>query len=199
MDADRFDALARSLTAAGSRRRALAAALGGAFGTALGAFSVDENAAAKKKCPPCKKRKKGKCKKRKPDGTPCPGGVCQSGRCCSPEPAAVTCAGACQTTRINRCGQAVTCDCPGGSNCLPNGTCARRCTGRAEDCAGCGASVFCTSPNTEGQQHCVVESRCSDHEVCFTSSSECPRGKQCQECGINEGKRCIPVATCTGG
>ena len=36
---------------------------------------------AKKKCPPCRKRKKGKCKKRLPDGAACPGGICRSGSC----------------------------------------------------------------------------------------------------------------------
>jgi hypothetical protein len=63
MDADRFDTLARSLTL---RRHALAA-LSGALGLVLGA-SLPEDAAAKKKCPPCKKRnKQGKCKKKKPN------------------------------------------------------------------------------------------------------------------------------------
>jgi hypothetical protein len=45
MDADRFDTLARSLTATGSRRHALAA-LSGALGLVLGA-SLPEDAAAK--------------------------------------------------------------------------------------------------------------------------------------------------------
>jgi hypothetical protein len=39
MDSDRFDALTRNMTAAGSRRRALAAALGGLV--TLGAMSAD--------------------------------------------------------------------------------------------------------------------------------------------------------------
>ena len=58
MDADRFDSLARSLTAAGSRRRALAAALSGALGL-LGLAHPDDVAAAKSgKCKP----KCGECK-----------------------------------------------------------------------------------------------------------------------------------------
>jgi hypothetical protein len=84
MDARHFDTLTRSLTAGGSRRRALAAALGGVLSRALGASSREDAAAQNKKkkaCPPCKKRKKGKCKKTLPDGTACPGGTCQGGSC----------------------------------------------------------------------------------------------------------------------
>ncbi len=78
MDDSRFDRLARTLTAAGSRRRALAVALGGVLGPVLSA-SFPEDAAARKKCPPCKKRtKQGKCKKKKPNGAACPGGTCQA-------------------------------------------------------------------------------------------------------------------------
>jgi hypothetical protein len=79
MDADRFDALSRSLTASGSRRHALAAFLGGVLGSAVGAALIEE-ATAKKRCSPCKKRKQGKCKK-VPNGTACAGGTCQSGHC----------------------------------------------------------------------------------------------------------------------
>src|SRR5215207_1857345 len=76
MDADRFDALSRSLTDARSRRGALASLLG----ATLGLVGLDRTE-AKKTCPPCKKRKKGKCKKNKPDGTACPGGTCRGGVC----------------------------------------------------------------------------------------------------------------------
>src|SRR5215213_1050363 len=76
MDADRFDALSRSLTTARSRRGALASLLGGTLGL-VGLAETE----AKKKCPPCKKAKNGKCKKNRPDGTACPGGACQGGRC----------------------------------------------------------------------------------------------------------------------
>jgi hypothetical protein len=79
MDADRFDALSRSLTASGSRRQAVAAFLGGVLGSAVGAALIEE-ATAKKRCSPCKKRKQGKCKK-VPNGTACAGGTCQSGHC----------------------------------------------------------------------------------------------------------------------
>jgi hypothetical protein len=90
MDADRFDALSRSLTAFGSRRHALAAFLGGVLGSAVGAALIEE-ATARKRCSPCKKRKQGKCKGKKPDGTPCPGGTCQGGHCAaSPLPGSMS-------------------------------------------------------------------------------------------------------------
>jgi hypothetical protein len=81
-DATRFDALTRSLH---SRRGALAA-----LSTVLGLAqrsSWNEDAAAKKKkpCPPCKKRKQGKCKPQ-PNGTTCTGGNCQSGSCVATPP-----------------------------------------------------------------------------------------------------------------
>jgi hypothetical protein len=84
MDGFHFDALARSLYTPGSRRRALSGLLGGMLGLILGASSI-RDVAAKKKCPPCKKRKKGTCKGKKPNGTPCPHfGTCQSGTCVVP-------------------------------------------------------------------------------------------------------------------
>jgi hypothetical protein len=81
MDGIRFDTLTRALTAAGSRRHAVTTALIGGLSLALGASSVEDAAAKKKPCPPCKKRKQGKCKKKLPDGTGCPGGSCQNGSC----------------------------------------------------------------------------------------------------------------------
>lgn len=101
MDADHFDSLARSLTDARSRRRAIAAALGGALGV-LGLLDRDEASAAKsgkckRKPEECETCKKGKCQTKngkksckagkitpKPDTTPCTGGSCQSGQCLSP-------------------------------------------------------------------------------------------------------------------
>jgi hypothetical protein len=80
MDGARFDTLTRGLCDTRSRRQTLAATLGGALGMALAASSVSD-VAAKKKCPPCKRRKKGKCKKKLPNGTVCRDGTCQNGRC----------------------------------------------------------------------------------------------------------------------
>jgi hypothetical protein len=120
-------------------------------------------------------------------------------RRCRPEPRATTCADVhCGEARVNNCGQEVSCGCPSGFTCLLSGTCARECDGSHTACAGCGSNVFCTAPNTEGQMHCIYDSRCSDHPVCFTSTGECPRGTQCQPCGIGQGNYCLPVAACLG-
>ena len=61
MEVNQFDTLTRSLTGAGSRRRALALALGGLV--TLGLVRSDDVAAGAKckpKCPECKHCKKGK-------------------------------------------------------------------------------------------------------------------------------------------
>src|SRR5215217_663644 len=79
MDAARFDTLTLRLTTELNRRRSLGllALLG------LSGLGASDLAAAKKKksCPPCKRRKKGTCKGKKPDGTACPGGTCVGGNC----------------------------------------------------------------------------------------------------------------------
>jgi hypothetical protein len=139
MDADRFDALSRSLSDACSRRGVLASLLG----ATLGLVGLDRTE-AKKKCPPCKKRKNGKCKKNKPDGTACPGGACQRG-VCQPTPAPEDpcpgqrlCDGACIPT--NQCCTAA--DCPAGYQCC-SGVCSdtkklpfRPCSQDIDCCSG---------------------------------------------------------------
>ena len=88
-----FDRVVHALTRAVSRR----SALGGLLAGALGLSSVQtETATAKlKPCPPCKKRKQGKCKKKLPDGTACSEGICQSGNCVAATPQTpLTCASA---------------------------------------------------------------------------------------------------------
>src|SRR5215213_7497944 len=106
MDSNRFDALSRSLARAGSRRGIMrllgALPLIGVLLTVIdeeradatrrrkpehrrerGRAQIDNQKMHKEKkpCPPCTKRKQGKCKGKKPNGTPCAGGTCQSGRC----------------------------------------------------------------------------------------------------------------------
>src|SRR5215216_3508874 len=115
LDADRFDALSRSLTDTRSRRGALAALLG----STLGLVGLDRTE-AKKQCAPCKKAKNGKCKKNKPDGTACPGGRCQRGVCqpagnppADPCPGQKRCNGGCIPT--DQC--CTRDDCPAGSLC----------------------------------------------------------------------------------
>src|SRR5215213_1036674 len=138
-----FDAVTRSLTAAltgRTTRRGMTRLLAGlALGGPL-ALLGRSPAAAKKTCSPCKKRKKGKCKGKKPDGTACPGGTCQGGRCCVPQETALICAAGCGT-RSDTCGGAVACPCPAGQDCLGNGSCARTCNPSAQNCpTGCRCS-----------------------------------------------------------
>src|SRR5918995_2170893 len=126
MDARRFDTLARIVSTAGSRRRAVATAVGGVL--ALLGLADPHDATAKKKCPPCKKRKQGKCKKKKPDGTACPNGACQSGRCVATEPSPPPCQGKADFTECGggkRCSGGV-CETPPvcmNSGCIANGQC----------------------------------------------------------------------------
>jgi hypothetical protein len=102
---------------------------------------------AKKPCPPCKKRKAGKCKKKMPDGAACPGGTCQSGRCdttsfrqsectaldrCAAPPASFRCA---EATCVNG-------DCGFGPR--PAGTVCRAASGECDVDDVCdGASLDC--------------------------------------------------------
>jgi hypothetical protein len=87
VDHNQFDVLARSLGAGTSRRslcRALTGAgLGALLGSAFGTLDGDakKKRDKKKPCPPCMKRKQGKCKGTLPDGTACNAGTCRSGRC----------------------------------------------------------------------------------------------------------------------
>jgi hypothetical protein len=112
MESSRFDTMTRALSAAGSRRRALAAALGGSL-SLLGAVLPDDVAAAKSgkcrpKCGECEKCKKGACRRRgkrvckrgkcraRVDGSPCSTGSCQGGVCNH-------LAGTCTPTQVDDC------------------------------------------------------------------------------------------------
>jgi hypothetical protein len=201
VDGFSFDALTRTLMTAGSRRRALTGVVSGTLGLVLGASVIDEAEAAKK-CPPCKKRKKGKCKKKLPDGTACRGGSCQSGRCvvsaCVPEPQLATCHGRCGTW-INNCGQIVPCfTCTDGKQCLSNGSCAALCDFDLQNCpAGC----FCGLPSTEVSSRCIsgAAATCEEIPQSCTSSAQCPQGQHCQDVPCGPGgmvvHRCVPLCT----
>jgi hypothetical protein len=178
MNGSHVDALARSLTTAGFGRRALAGLFAGALGPALGASSADEAAAAKKKkpCPPCKKRKHGKCKKKRPDGTACAGGTCQGGRC-SATPAPPP-------------------SCPSGLTPLANGSCARACTTPDAPSAECPGCFGCSAANTEGASYCIPLANVCDPTGCTTTAG-CPQGTHCQETFLPGcGSQCVPL--CTG-
>jgi len=163
MDSSRFDALTKGLSAAGSRRRVLGGLLAGALGTVLSGASAVEAAKKKKPCPPCKKRKNGKCRGTLPDGTACSGGTCQGGRCiAAPPPLPVPfCAGK------NTCAQDETRECqqPGSS-----ATCF--CFIRADTAGPVCAAPITTAVNCEACPDglvCVVAGgRCGGNFICVT-------------------------------
>lgn len=64
-----------------SRRAALQSFVLGSLGIAAVPAAISAKKKKKKPCPPCKGRKKGKCKRTLPNGTACPGGTCQDEIC----------------------------------------------------------------------------------------------------------------------
>jgi hypothetical protein len=188
MDADRFDALARSLTVAGSRRRALTA-LSGSLGL-LGFARPDEATAAKSgRCKPtcgeCEKCKRGDCKRKhgerhckkgrckpKLDGTACSGGrVCQAGSC--------VCTGGREFCGLD-------CGC-----CVPNAPIANAipgrhvCTASSECCDG-GTCCNFDDPNNprEGPRCFDLSSHtsacgttCANIVNCFNTNQQCVNGQ----------------------
>jgi hypothetical protein len=179
MDDRRFDSFVKALSSAGSRRGVLG--IFGASALGLGAFvrpglsaAKKRNKKCKKKCGPCKKCKKGKCKP-KPDGTDCGGTkVCQSGACMCP---------------TECCADA---DCGGLRECVANGSCAVLCADI--DCPT--AACSCTT-SVEGSRHCIVGLDCDDLLQECTSTADCPPGQHCQSTGCGPGgtltDRCTPL------
>lgn len=177
MDSDRFDALARSLTVRGPRRRALAATLGGTLGL-LGLTQTEARKKKKKKpCSPCKKRKNGKCKP-DPDkaGQPCSG--C---RVCGAN-------GSCGVPSDDRCADGQLCR-PSTGICCPvciNGGCC----GVAEACVNPGllSDNFCC--DTHANTPCGRRSDGAFAECCSNLTEVCcgdtcvPKG-ECRNCANN--------------
>jgi hypothetical protein len=199
MDADGFDTLARSLTAAGTRRRALVT-LSGVLGLGLRACSLHEAEGKKKRCPPCKKRKRGKCKGKKPDGTACAGGTCQGGRCvatpsapCVPQDPATVCTAGCGT-RSDNCGRIVVCPCATGQHCLSNGSCATACP---QSNVACGTgNCICSLPSKDGPRFCrKTYSTCASIPQQCTTTLECPLGHYCGPVVDCSGSRCLQLCT----
>jgi hypothetical protein len=180
MDETRFDALTRSLTS-GTTRRGLGRLLGSlTLGGVLATWLSPAETQAKKKnndndkkksCPSCKKKKDGKCKANKPDGTACEnGGQCQSGSCVpssgssdvapSPPPQTPYCAGK------NTCA-------PGGASaaCQTAGKAACYCYVRWDN----GESYCSTVPN----RYVTTCAGCGGNEVCVVLGGACVAGFAC--------------------
>jgi hypothetical protein len=181
MDDFRFDALARTFTHARSRRAVLGTLLAGT----LGLLDLADTS-AKKRCPPCKKRKHGRCTGKQPNDTPCPGGTCQDGHCvASVQQERRTCpAGEC--SRSLPCGADCACLDIGGGNrrCLAVGTCAG--VGFCER-GTCGSGCTCVNPGG-------AKTGCVSVEGCPTgncSGDSC--GPDCICVGVGAAARCASI------
>jgi hypothetical protein len=206
MDANRFDTLARSLTTAGSRRRALALALSGAVGLLALAHADDAVAGGecKPKCKECNKCKKGtckdgKCKKGKckptPTGTGCRTGTCASGSCVAaappPPPPGPTCKSAQQVCANDCCAPMVCADnfCTAASNVCcgnPGVACGAHC-----DC--CGVDTFCLDNGCDAGTHC-----CGTESASCEGSCDCCAVFSCSERDADTCQVCsFPQDICT--
>ena len=156
MDGTRFDTITRSLTVAGSRRRALAAAVGGVLG--LLGHARPEDIAAGGKCKPkcdecetCKKGKhgkKGKCKP-KGNGSSCgPCRTCESGKCTGVRPTNTTC---------NGDGKCYAGECAARPTCLAN---ASICPAATPCCGDCNTVVGLCKLSATGQE-CYGTENCA--------------------------------------
>ncbi len=209
MEAAHVDSLTKQLTDPRSRRGLLAGALLAALGMAGGKESDARKKTRKKKsCPPCKKRKQGKCKGNKPDGVACTGGTCQGGTCiaaASPPPpppppfATPACLGRVCGPNIfgeGSCGDCGSCKTCEGGACFSkvNGT---ACGGVCEECQSgacvpkangidCGGNFTCQG----GECVCAPSNRiCGD--IC------CPTGNICVDPDAEE---CVDAqGTCAAG
>ena len=183
MDGSQFDGFLRGLTSARSRRGAIV----GLLGIALGLVGLTDTEA---------KHHKKKHKKRGGGGSPpaSPPTSAPPAPPCVAEPAESTCVGHCDTTRVNNCGQAVTCACPTGESCLVNGSCALACTSTPE----CPPTCLCNGPSTEGQYHCLrFGGSCDALQTCTATGGPtgCPPGFHCQPCMAFDNLRCVQLCT----
>jgi hypothetical protein len=183
MDGQFVDDLARGLAHGASRRGLLLGSLG------LLVRRTDEVAAKKKPCPPCKKRKHGKCKANLPDSTPCSTGKCQSGRCVAaaapPQPHPLD---VCQ--RHNQCASGL-CE-------ATSGTCVAQCDVLFE---ACGDGCVCLSIGTGSAGHAclqVPEDRnCAGYTPC-TWNDDAADPADALSCPNRPGEICSANGLCSG-
>ncbi len=177
MDSDQFDALTRTFRELRSRRGLLAGLASGLLAVVPLGFGTEVAAGKRKKCPPCKKRNKGKCKGTLPDGTACAGGACQSGRCvAAPPPGSPPGPPPCAP------------GCPASSTCT-NGQCL--CNQGLRPCGQeCITTLACCTDAECGTVPCIAHT-CH----CFgrADGTDCGGGKQCS------GGVCAKRPSCTAG
>lgn len=186
MDHHRFDSLARSLAAPTSRRRLVAAIVGG-FAASL--LDRDAGEAAKK---PKKPKPDKRCKQTQ-DGQPCGEcGTCQGGVCVGALPLA------CEACEY--CARDATCQPNDGLECMGCGTCRNRvCVANPDRCNGCeecdALDLICIPNPAWNGSSCGNCGTCQDGS-CQVTDPPCP---ECQTC-LNG--FCVPVAadgTACGG
>jgi len=206
MKATTFDEIARELGSVSTRRGffrllGVTAAVGSGValmagedaearakrrGTSQDHARVDAQGKKKKPCPPCKKRKKDKCKKNLPDGTVCAGGTCQGGSCVTSSLPGPTC-----TDRVKN-GSETDVDCGGGScpRCVDGKTCS------VENDCGSGACpngvcVACTP-----LQLCGSDARgaCQCHQAFPSNAPVCDSGQMLNELTVDSCAKC-PAGT----
>ena len=189
MSTTTFDDLVQRLAHTSTRRRAFALLGSLATGSVLG--EPAQAGKKKKPCPPCKRRTKGKCKKRLPDGTACAGGTCQGGVCVPVTPATGTTTPRPCPDKQTLCGSL----CVNLANDLSNcGVCGRRCS--SNECRNGTCSCFGGAPCPAGcacvratDQYYVCSGTYPTQQPCV-NPGECPVGSACQD----ESNRC--TATC---
>jgi hypothetical protein len=205
MDVSRLDGLTRRLSIGHSRRSLTR--LFGAFGF-TGPLSLlgPSETEARKKCPPCKKRKQGKCKAKKPDGTACAGGTCQRG-ICQPSPQCPSpslqcpagheaCAGVCCSPDKNCVAGSCQCTTPCGAVCCLDGQICLNANTHTCGCDALSCPVGCDCGVAAGGMRVCYESALTDcEEVQFCASNfECPVGSACN-LTVCASPICFPLCT----
>ena len=178
MDADRFDTLVRALTGAISRRGLSRRLTALTVTSVLGSVGINA-AEGRKRCGPCRKKKHGKCKKIRPDSTPC--GVClacQGGQC------------------VNRCGICEDClngSCvpkPNDASCDGSGKCLAGSCNPVPTCLPAVSVTPCKSPE--------MPALCCSGHCCeiVVPDFKCCKGQAGTPCFGNED--CGPGLVCSG-
>jgi hypothetical protein len=178
----------------------------------LGAVSLDETEAKKKPCPPCKKRKKGKCKGKLPNGTACPGGTCRTGSCqaiSQPPPSVPICTPKCRgkVCGDNGCG-GVCGVCESNEACADDGTCLVVCVPPCADTEECRRGVCYTTcdPTCTSGEGCIdgacepLSGGCdASADWCSDDSVACPDETTARCALTDEGEPfCALSVTCRG-